>query len=359
MADDKTEEPSAKRLKDAREDGETSKSTDLVDGIRLLAGAILLSATGASLARSARSTLHTAFRFVESSHDMKFLVAACEQIVSATLLAVVPILAVGTFVGIIALIPQVGFMISMKPVAFKFDAINPAAGIKKIFSLHSLIDLFKLIIKGILISVIMFFVIENILPMVAKSIFQNTPQLLQISGHFFLIVLYVGAASFVLTGAIDFKIQKLLFLRGKRMSKDELKKEHKESEGDPLIKSQRKKFAKELLESAPRPKIGTANMVVVNPTHYAVAVRYSPEETPIPIVVVKGMDNAALAIRHEAQLANVPIIGNPPVARALFKVRQGAPIPEDMYETVAAILRWVEALGSSPEQRSVHSNTQI
>ncbi|MCA3809591.1 MAG: EscU/YscU/HrcU family type III secretion system export apparatus switch protein, partial [Burkholderia sp.] len=110
---------------------------------------------------------------------------------------------------------------------------------------------------------------------------------------------------------------------------------------------ERRRIARELSNGPARPKVGAASVMVVNPTHYAVAVRYAPDENPLPVIIAKGFDAQAARLRREAQLADVPIVGNPPVARALYKVELGAPIPEELFETVAVILRWVESLGTA------------
>jgi type III secretion protein U len=147
-----------------------------------------------------------------------------------------------------------------------------------------------------------------------------------------------------------------MFLKKMKMSKDEVKREHKNQEGDPRIKGERRRLAREMATAPPPSKVGMANMMVVNPTHYAVAVRYAPDEHPLPRVIAKGMDEQAAQLRYAARDAGVPIIGNPPVARALYKVGVDQPIPEELFETVAAILRWVDAIGARREDGADQSH---
>jgi len=144
-------------------------------------------------------------------------------------------------------------------------------------------------------------------------------------------------------------LQRWTFLRSQRMSKDEVKQEHRNADGDPHIKQERRKLAREMARGGNRAGpavIARANAVVVNPTHYAVAIRYVPEEYPLPVVLAKGLDAEALQLRQAAMHYDVPIVANPPVARALHKIEVNAPIPEEMFEVVAAILRWVDSIGA-------------
>jgi type III secretion protein U len=352
MSDDKTEEPSDKKLKKAREDGEVSKTTDIVDGVVLLAGVAVLIAFGNMMVDSMRSVLSIALRFVGGEHDMRSLQVAFNQMCIQCMSAILPSLAAGTLAVIISLVPQVGFVISTKPIAFKFSAVDPVGGVKKLFSMKTMVDLLKTVLKGVLVSLVMWQTIDGLLPLIVGSLSQPVPQLSRTFSEMLIKLLEVAAVVFIVIGAADFKLQKFLFLRGQKMSKEDVKREYKESEGDPMLKGQRKQLAREIANSPPRQKVAAANMMVVNPTHYAVAIRYAPLENPLPVVIAKGMDGAAAALRREAELASVPIIGNPPMARALYKVNVNQEIPEELFEAVAAILRWVDSMGLSPARRA-------
>lgn len=346
MSDEKTEQPTEKKLRDARRDGEVSKSTDLVDGVLLAAGVIALIASGDAIADATRSSLEIALRFVSGDHDLVTLALALQQISARLVGAIIVPVAVAMLAACLALMPQVGFQVSMKPVSFNLNAVSPMSGFKKIFSVRALIDLAKMLIKGATVALVMWQTIKGLLPMVVGSLYQPLPELARLFSGMVLKLFGVAAVVFVILAAADLKLQKWLFIRSKKMSKDEVKREHKEDEGDPVIKGERKRLARELATSAPRARVGAASVMVVNPTHYAVAIRYAPGENPLPVVIAKGYDQEAAALRREARLADVPIVGNPPVARALYRVELGAPIPEELFETVAAILRWVDSLGA-------------
>jgi type III secretion protein U len=352
MSDDKTEEPSDKKLKKAREEGQVSKSTDIVDGVVLLSGVVVMIAFGNSMVDTMRSALNITMRFVGGQHDMRSLWVAFDQIAIQCVSAIAPAVAAGVLAVIISLMPQVGFAISTKAVSFNFGAVDPIGGVKKLFSLKTLIDLLKTVLKGVVVSLVMWQTIEGLLPLIIGSLSQEVPQLSKLFSQVLIKLLEVAAGLFLVFGAADFKLQKFIFLRGQKMSKEEVKREYKESEGDPQLKGQRKQLAREIANSPPRQKVAGANMLVVNPVHYAVAVRYAPEENPLPFVIAKGRDKLAVALRREAELENVPIIGNPPIARALYKVNLDEEIPEELFEAIAAILRWVDSIGLSPSKRA-------
>jgi type III secretion protein U len=356
MSDDKTEEPSDKKLKKAREEGQVARSTDIVDGVLLASGVVVLIGAGDMMVDSMRSALNIALRFVSGAHDMRSLQVAFDQMSILAVTAVLPGLVAGTLAVIVALMPQVGIAISMKPVAFKFSAVDPIGGVKRIFSLKTMVDLLKTILKGVVVSIVMWQTINGLLPLIVASLHQPLPQLSRLFSQMLIKLLETASAVFIVIGAADYKLQKFLFIRGQKMSKEEVKREYKEQEGDPMLKGRRKQIAREIAMSPPRQKVASANVMVVNPTHYAVAVRYAPEENPVPVVIAKGMDALAAALRHEAELANVPIVGNPPVARALYKVNIDEAIPEELFETVAAILRWVNSMGLSPADRAALPN---
>jgi type III secretion protein U len=165
-------------------------------------------------------------------------------------------------------------------------------------------------------------------------------------------VLAVALLLFLVLGPVDYAIQRWQFMKEQRMSKDEVRREYKEQEGDPHVKGERQQLARELSQSDPAERVAGANAVIVNPTHYAVAISYHPGSSGLPVVVAKGVDEAALHIRRCAELSGVPIFGNPPLARALFKVQTDGTIPEELFEAVAAVLRWVEDMGGGRAQAS-------
>jgi type III secretion protein U len=355
MSDDKTEEPTEKRLRDAREEGQVSKSTDLTDAVTMSTAIAVLSVTTGSLADAFRGLVDIAQAFVTGDHSLQNMEDALYKITWQALIAILPVLVAAMFAAVAALAPQVGLQISTKAITPDLNAVSPGSGIKKLFSSRTLIELAKMTVKAILIACVMWKTIMWLFPLIVGSVYQPLPELAKMLWSITLKLLAVSALVFVVIGAADIKLQHMLFMRKMRMSKDEVKREHKQREGDPRIKGERRRLARQFMSDAPQKRVGFATALIVNPTHYAVAIRYAPHEFPLPLVTAKGADEGAAQLRRFAQEAKVPIIGNPSVARALYKVDVDEPVPEELFEAVAAILRWVSSIGDRQRPGSADS----
>ena len=346
MSDEKTEQPTEQRLRDARKEGQVSKSTDLTDAITMSATIAVLTAAAGRFADAFRALIDTALGFVNADHSLSALTARLFKLGTQALAVIIPCVAASAIAAIAALFPQVGFQISTKPVTPNPLAVNPMSGLQRIFSLRSVTELIKTLIKVAIVGCVMWVTIRMLLPLVAGSLYQPLPDLSKMFWDILTKLFMVAAVVFIAIGAIDVMLQRMMFMRRMRMSKQEVVREHKQQEGDPTIKSERRRLAREWINEPPRPRVGLANALIVNPTHYAVAIRYAPDEYPLPLVIAKGQDEQAAQLRLYAQEERVPIVGNPPVARALYKVGIDEPIPEELFETVAAILRWIDAIGA-------------
>ncbi len=362
MSDEKTEEPTDKKLQDARRDGETVKSPDLSFSLLLIAAALGLSFAGPAMGQHLRALLGVALDtrlWAGTGVDLR---RAMGQIGIQALLLSIPVL-VAMVAAIVSVASQVGLAISFKPLEPKFNAINPASGLKRMFSVRSFIDLAKMMLKAVVLAAALYKTMMGLVPLIVGVAYEPVLDLIEISWGALCRLFAVGGVLYLVLGVGDYAVQKWLFIRDHRMSKDEVKREHKDSEGDPQLKGKRKQVAKEIVEGNPQKPLSTAQAVIVNPTHYAVAVRYMPDEYDLPRIVAKGVDADALEIRRMAERLGVPIVGNPPLARALYLVPLDAAIPESCFEAVAAVLAWVEDLaaaqrGDAPNASSAPSNSQ-
>ncbi|TKC86941.1 EscU/YscU/HrcU family type III secretion system export apparatus switch protein [Trinickia terrae] len=348
MSDEKTEEPSEKKLKKAREEGQVAKSTDLVEVATLGSVVLVLFAGQHYLVDSIESIVKSAIDFTHGERSLNDLSVTLADMGLHAVGLLCGMAMVGLVAAILALAPQVGLQISTQAVAPKFDAVMPSTGIKRIFSMNALIDLGKMTLKALVLIAVMWQTIKSSMPVVASSLDQSVPQLIAVLWSVLMHVVIVALAVFVVIGAFDYKLQHWQFIRKNRMSKDEVKREFKDSEGNQELKGERKRMAKELSQEAPKRGVSRANVVVVNPVHYAVALRYDPTEYPLPVVIAKGVDDEALLLRRYATECGVPIVANPPIARMLHKVPEKQPVPEELFEVVAAILRWVDGLSPQP-----------
>jgi len=350
MSDEKTEEPTDKKLEDAREKGQSTKSQDVNAAAGLLAMTICLAVSASSSAEHLRKIFSIVWEQglrVTSNDELSALAFALAR---EGLLLVLPYLGVAVVVAVLVSFAQVGLEISFEPLLPDFDKINPASGLKKLFSIRSVIDLVKMLGKAVAVAAVVYLIILGLLPLLIGSSLQSPTAIGELSWSAMLRLLGASIIVFIVIGPLDFGIQKWLFVRDQRMSKDEVKREYKEMEGDPLIKNQRRQLAQELANEDPKAKVPKSTVVVTNPTHYAVALRYVPGETPLPIVVAKGVDAQAARIREIAEAHHVPIIANPPLARALYLVRIDDPVPEPLFDAVAAVLRWVAMIGRLTRQ---------
>ncbi|MCO5414794.1 type III secretion system export apparatus subunit SctU [Ralstonia mojiangensis] len=347
MSDEKTEEPTDKKLRDAHRDGETAKSADLIAAVVLLAGCLLLAMTASLLGDRWRALVDLALDVNNSRHPAMTLKQTLGHVALQLALMTLPLSLVFALVAWIATWGQTGIVLSTKPLELKMSAINPASGLKRIFSMRSMIDLLKMVVKALAVGAALWKLVLMLLPTIVGTPYQPVMDIAQIGMSMLVKLLGAGGLLFLVLGAVDFGIQRWLFIRDHRMSKDEVKREHKNSEGDPHIKGQRKQLARQMVDEAkPKQSVAGAQAVIVNPTHYAVAIRYAPEECGLPCITAKGVDDEALKLREEAQALGIPIIGNPPLARALYLVKLNDPVPEALFETVAEVLAWVGEIGA-------------
>ncbi|MFM0099823.1 type III secretion system export apparatus subunit SctU [Paraburkholderia nemoris] len=346
MADEKTEEPTDKKLRDARRDGETVKSPDLSFAVLLIAASLGFAVAGPAMGEHLRAMVHIALDVREVNRPTYDLRGALVGIATqAALLLFVPVgAAVVTAIGAVA--AQVGFQVSLKPLEPKFSAINPGSGLKRMFSMRAMVDLAKMLVKAAIIGAALWKTLLALAPLIVGVAYEPVPDLIQISWSALCRLFAVGGVLYLVLGVADYAVQHWLFIRDHRMSKDDIKRENKDSEGDPHLKGKRKQVAREIVESNPETKVAGAQAVIVNPTHYAVAVRYMPDEYELPRVVAKGVDADAFEIRQMAMRHGVPIVGNPPLARALYLVPLDDAIPESCFKAVAAVLAWVEDLAA-------------
>ncbi|HEY9106280.1 MAG TPA: type III secretion system export apparatus subunit SctU [Roseateles sp.] len=346
MSGEKTEEPTQKKLDDARKKGQSPKSQDVNAAVGLVGLLIALVVMAESMLDRLSQMMQRALLQGLAAGSNEDTLALMVDMLKNGVMTTLPFIAASVVLGLIASFGQVGFNLSFEPISPKFDKLNPAEGLKKMFSVRSLIDFLKMVVKAVALGAVLWVLIQGMVPMLVGATYFDPVGLGLLGWKSMIKLLAAGCLVFVIVGPVDFGLQLWLFKRDQKMTKDEVKREHKESEGDPQLKGQRKQLAKEMATSPPEKRVPGASVVVTNPTHYAVALRYEPGETPLPIIVAKGMDAEALRIRAIAEKSGVPIVGNPPLARALHKLQLDDPVPEELFEAVAAVLRWVGYLKS-------------
>jgi flagellar biosynthesis protein FlhB len=336
----KTEKPTPKRRQDARKEGQIARSVDLVQWVALLIATFVLPRTvGAAmdrLADASRQLLATAAR-----GEAGPAFGALGELLVSLAAALAPLFVLMLVVVLLGLASQGGVVIATKALAPKWERISPKKGLKRIFSAQSLMEtakaLTRLVIFGVVVWVVVRSSVLELLTGTPKSLDIVAPAL----GRTVLLTLRLSAAAGIVVGVADMVFQRWQQEKKLRMSRQDIRQEMKNSEGDPMVRSRRRAAHAKLSRNALLAGVDDATVVVVNPTHVAVALRYRDGDGA-PVVVAKGGDEVARRIRERALEQRVPVLEARPLARVLFDtVDIGEHIPGELFEAVAVVLAFV------------------
>jgi len=344
MADDaeKTEEPTDKKIDDARKEGNVPKSQDTSGVITLFVAILAVLMLFPFIAEHMTNLFKYYFSLVGTPLDKSFMLDIAIVTFKETLLMVIPLALAVAISGVIAGVAQFGFLFTTKPLTPDFKKIDPIKGAKNLFSVKKIIEGIKITFKSHItlgVGFIFFFYFIKELPTVA--LFSLPDQLNWLKDKMIIIALVMLLVIFIFA-LIDIVIVLKQYFDGLKMSKQEIKDEMKNLDGDPLIKSKIKQKQMEISRQRMMAEVPNADVVITNPTHYAVAIKYDEEKSRAPIVVAKGMDKMAQQIKKIARENDVHIVQNPPLARSLYaEVEVEKPIPEALFAAVAEVLAYV------------------
>jgi len=344
MADDqeKTEEPTPKKIEDARKEGNVPKSQDTSGVITLFVAILAVLMLFPYMARHMLLLFQYYFSLIGTPLDKLFMLDIAIVTVREFLFIVMPLAIAVAISGVIAALAQFGFLFTTKAIVPDFKKIDPIKGTKNLFSMKKLIEGIKITFKsfttlGVGFVFFFFFIME--LPTVA--LFGLADQLDWLKDKMIIIAFVMLLIIFVFA-MIDIIIVRKQYFDGLKMSKQEVKDEMKNMEGDPLIKSKIRQIQMQASRKRMMAEVPNADVIITNPTHYAVAVKYDEQKSHAPIVIAKGMDNIALQIKKIARENSVHIVQNPPLARSLYsEVDIDKPIPEALFGAVAEVLAYV------------------
>ncbi len=344
--EEKTEEPSEHRIQESRKRGEVASSKEL-SSVLLLAACIM------TLSISAVYIFETISEFVEWLYTLDLQQAYTpkmgKEIITRTVMAafksVGPLFLVSVCVGVAGSIMQFGLLFAPDVLQLKFDRIDPLQGIKRLFSMKSLVEAIKGIFKfAIIISIVYVFLKDDI------ASYSGFLHMSFFDGFLYLKEMVVKITMAMVTGLIvvavgDFGYQKYSYKQKMMMTKQEAKEEHKQQEGNPEVRAKIRAIQREMSSRRMIADIPTADAIITNPTHISVAIKYDPETMISPEVVAKGADHLALRIRTIAKENNVPLVENVPLARSLYNtVKVGEGVPRNAYKAVAEVLAFVYRL---------------
>lgn len=346
MADDddqKTEEPSERRLQQARQRGQIVQSQELT----LWAGMAGITLVLAHLSAGAAARLASAFLpFVERPEQMAVTLedarAGMTGVLADFALVLAPVILPVCALSLAVALGQTGLLVTTSKLEPDPGRLSPAKGLQRMASTQALVEFGKSLIKVTAVAVVLFLLISPLLTGIEA--WSTMPLISAVSEIHRLLVKMATGVTILMTfvAGADYIYQRFSFLRQMRMSKQDVKDEHKQSEGDPQIKARIRRTQRERSRRRMMAAVPTATVVVTNPTHYAVALSYEMESMPAPKVVAKGADLVAARIRELALANDVPIVENPPLARALHaSVEIDAEIPADHYQAVAEVIGFV------------------
>ncbi len=345
--DQKTEEATSKRITDAEEKGNFAHSREVSSSFILLAAIIVFSIVGQQLTLNIMGIWHTVLsEFYSVNLTIPEFYKLVKWVMEKFLLAVSPILLSIMVAGVIANLIQIrGFRFSVHPLKPNFGKLSPLKGFKRIFSKNSLVELFKSIFKITVVAVIAFQTIkgrwDEIPPLVGYGVGQTLSFIGEVSIEIMIKVLLV----MIFLAILDFMFQKFTYLENLRMTKQEVKDERKETEGNPIIKQRIRTVQLEMARRRMMEAVPEADVVITNPTHISVAIKYDMESHSAPTVVAKGRGHMAAKIREVAKENGVPLVEDKPLAGMLYKtVEIGQLIPASLYKAVAEILAYVYKL---------------
>ncbi len=351
---DKTEAPTPQRRLKAREQGNIARSQDLTAALLLLGAVILLYTTGGGLIHALTSIM-TGF-FSEqtlASLELVDLWPLVMGMIAMIARAMAPLLAGLVILAVLANILQVGFFISPKRLQPRLDSLNPAKGIKRLFGEgNGLVKFLMNLTKLIVVAWVAYLAVRDQMGLIVNVQQYEFVQIFTISSDLlFWLAIKLGTVLLVLA-IIDYAWQRYRHERQLKMSKQEVKEEMKRMDGDPQIKARRREIARQMALQRARQDVPGADVVVTNPTHYAVALKYDTETMNAPKVVAKGADFMAMRIREIAIAHGIPILERPPLARGLYRlVDVGQEIPEQFYAAVAEILAYVYELTGKTREK--------
>jgi flagellar biosynthetic protein FlhB len=340
---ERTEQATPRRREEARRRGQIAISHELISGLGFISGVMIIASLIPMMYHQLSLILIT---FIGGMHRSEITVQNLRDIVMDVgyklSLILLPIFGIIFVVILLVGFVQTGFLFSSEAITPKISRINPFMGIRRIFSKRALIDILKAIMKLILLGYLGYSFIGNI----STSIFSLWKTSLSNTFRFTIdnIIRFSQQAGIVLLaiGVLDYMLQRREFEASIRMTREELKEELKETEGDPLIRSRIKQRQRELATRRMMQEIKKADVVITNPVEYAVALRYDIKTMNAPIVVAKGARLMAERIKNEARRWNIPIVVNPPLAQMLYKlVEVGEEIPPKLYQAVAEVLAYV------------------
>lgn len=350
-AGEKTEKPTSKRREKAREEGQVAKSMEINSAFLFIFMFMTLHVSGSYLYRNVLDLFKNVYSVYFHKRDIytvRLMNRLFLEISISMIKILIPIFIVSFILGLIVNILQIGWKVTWKPLKPNFKRINPLSGFKKMFSLRSIVELVKSILKLVIIGSVVYGFIHEQIKNIKGLLNMNYEQVLSYTGNIVVSMALRIGVIYIFIAALDYAYQRYEHEKSLKMTKQEIKEEYKQAEGDPQIKAKIKQKQREISMRRMMQDVPKADVVITNPTHFAVAVMYKADGENAPIVLAKGQDYMAKRIREIAKEHKIQIVENKPLARTLYSTTEiGQEIPPDLYQAVAEILAYVYSLKNS------------
>lgn len=343
---EKTEQPTPRRLEKAREEGQVPQSRELSTFLVLISGITGLWLMGDWFSGRILSVLRQGFSFDRAvAFDTRLMMSGMGDLFTQVLLTLLPLFGILVIAALAAPIMLGGFVFSTKVLALKPERMDPIKGLGRMFSVHGLAELVKSVLKALIVGVMGVIAVwwekDHVFTLMAQPLQTAVPEFIG-TLLFASVLITLGLA---LVAIMDVPFQLWQYRRKLRMSKDEVKRENKEQEGDPHLKARVRSLQREMARRRMMTEVPKADVVVTNPTHFSVALKYDAERMGAPVVVAKGRGEVALRIREIATEHKVPLLEAPPLARALYAhCELEQPVPAALYTAVAEVMAYVYQL---------------
>lgn len=345
-SEDKSEQPTDRKLDNARKEGQVATSIEVRTWAGLMGTLVVVALMVSPLARDLNTLL---LPFIERPHAFDMspggIGRTLTDLTFKTLLLLLIPLALMLILGVTSVVAQNGLMLVPKRIMPDFNKINPMKGVAKLLSMNNLVEFLKSLFKVATVGIVVFLVLRGRLDEYVGLAALDLTTILEYLRSQVLHMMIIAMLMVTAMAAADWAYQRWTFTQKMKMSKQEVKDEHKQTEGDPMIKGRLRNLRMQRARSRMMTAVPTADVVVTNPTHYAVALKYDMETMGAPRLVAKGADLIAKRIRELAEEHEVPLVENPPLARALFAtVEIDAEIPPEHYKAVAEVIGYVMKL---------------
>ena len=349
---DKTEEATPKKLQDARKEGQVARSQELSTAIMLLAFFLVLKVFVGFIGTRFLGSFTKVYRVIDVYTADEFGSAMAGAFMRDSLVDILviclPVFIVAVLVAFVVTIAQVKWQVTTKPLQPKFSKFNPINGFKRIFSKDKLFELVKDVVKITLIFYVAYSDLAEGAETIGLLYDLSLPQAIVYVGDFVINLGIKLSAIYLIVGFADYIYQKLKFKKDLMMSKQEVKDEYKQQEGDPQVKGKIKSKMREVSQRRMMQKLPEADVVITNPTHFACAIKYDKEVSEAPVLIAKGADYLAQKIKDAVKEHDVPIVENKPLARMLYyNVDLDSEIPRELYQMTAEVLAYVYKLKNS------------